>query len=1024
MGRVPVNLWIGPAGNGKTELCLQALRERASQQALSSGWALLPDRSQALAFRRRLATGDGVLGVRVETPSVLAEEVLIRADGQLPRASSPIRLQLVSSALRELDRAGELSHFGPIAVTPGLAHALADRIAELRWGAVTPQAVLQAASDQPQITDLAAVYRAYLQRLESIGWEDEAGLTARAAHALRRQPAIAAGWDLVVVDGFTALEPAILDLLQALAETGIELVMTLPGQPGDGRPALQGFQATLEAVMLAFPDAEIRSITGARQAPPLAALEALLFTPDVKLGLPADPIQLLATRSPLEEVQEALRWLKANHVRHGVPLDRMALLMTEPERYLPSAAEVAREYGLPLRLQAGLPMGQSPPVVVLLDLLALIRRDWPRGLTLDLLRSPYLDLADSDLGGERLAQLEAATYWGQVVGGAGQWEQALEGLAGRTAEMDDQAWAESAGLPLPSPQEAQQLLQAFRALAARLKPPADQPLSAWVEWLEDLLDSLAFFDRAATDLDRAALLRLREVLRTLVLSEQVAGPGSWRFEAFARDLAATLERTRYQPRLDWRSGSILAAALPNSSGLRFEAVAIVGLSEGQLPVVERPDPFIDEGLRAALGLEPRIGRSQAGDFYLAVTRADQRLLITRPTLAEDGELWEPSPYWSEVVRLAGMAEDEVPLIRSGDRRPFQEAASPQEVAFLAVRRGGLPAEFSALARRLAPLRRAREVIEARGHERAGSAFEGDLSAEQAFLAGRYGPSAVWSPTRLEGYGTCPHLFFAGNLLGLELVEPPGLGPDPRQLGSLLHQLLERAYQAADSPSNVDSVVASLEALAPPALDAAPAAFGFRPSPLWDQEKAEWLTSLKETVRALAELETGWEPFAYEQSFGRQGISPLEVDTSQGAIRLAGVIDRLDRKGDQVRVIDYKTGGSHLAAGDLLAGRRLQLPVYALAAEQALKLGTVTDGLYWVIRQARPGGLRLGRFKGSQEQPDSGPAAAYRLLEQHLGRIVGGVRQGRFEPEAPSGGCPAYCPAAAWCWRYSAAYQPL
>ena len=38
-------------------------------------------------------------------------------------------------------------------------------------------------------------------------------------------------------------------------------------------------------------------------------------------------------------------------------------------------------------------------------------------------------------------------------------------------------------------------------------------------------------------------------------------------------------------------------------------------------------------------------------FYQAITRASERLLLCRPYLAEDGQPWEPSPYWSHVQQL-------------------------------------------------------------------------------------------------------------------------------------------------------------------------------------------------------------------------------------------------------------------------------------------------------------------------------------------------------------------------------------
>src|SRR4029079_19694169 len=76
-----------------------------------------------------------------------------------------------------------------------------------------------------------------------------------------------------------------------------------------------------------------------------------------------------------------------------------------------------------------------------------------------------------------------------------------------------------------------------------------------------------------------------------------------------------------------------------------------GVSEGVLPELEREDPFLNEAIRADLGLEPRLGREQRGLFYQAITRADEYLLLTRPFLADDADRGEASPYWDAVAAL-------------------------------------------------------------------------------------------------------------------------------------------------------------------------------------------------------------------------------------------------------------------------------------------------------------------------------------------------------------------------------------
>jgi RecB family exonuclease len=642
---------------------------------------------------------------------------------------------------------------------------------------------------------------------------------------------------------------------------------------------------------------------------------------------------------------------------------------------------------------------------------------------MDTLFGPYFDFSDYGLTRQDAEPMENVSRFGQVVTGLAQWEETLERLASRTIEGDDLDGEGPPGLSqLPEGVKARTLLESLRRIAGRLLPLPPQTLRRWVDWVEAVLADLNYFQLNADRREGTAFQGLQETLDALPLSDSLfAKEDLYPYGRFLDELEGALRSAGRLEAQGGRESAIAALPLLQARGLRYHAVAVLGLSEGIFPEVERADPFFDEAMRQNLKLEPRLGREQTGLFYQAATRTDSFILLTRPYLADDGENWEPSPFWNAVEDLFS---DKAQRIRPDDPRPLTDAASPQEVLFWNARRfqsdsradETMPEAFAALTERWSRLQRKRKILNARLAEVARGPYEGDLNPLAEVLTARYSPDHVWSPSRLESYGTCPHRFYTEVVLTLSPREEPELGFDALQLGSMLHQVLETAYRQASDPTDPDSVIRELKDTAEEEFRSAPERYGFRPNVLWEIERDHLYTAQEGTIQELDALEEGWIPFAYERRFGLGGAPPLLIDSSGESIRLRGVIDRLDRNtSGELRVVDYKTGSSHLRKNDLVDGRRLQLPLYGLAAKEALGLGKPVEGIYWSLSSRKPGGLKLSAFR---HESYHGPGGAIQMAVDHTTRIVQGARQGHFPPIPPDGGCPSYCPASAWCWRYS------
>lgn len=559
--------------------------------------------------------------------------------------------------------------------------------------------------------------------------------------------------------------------------------------------------------------------------------------------------------------------------------------------------------------------------------------------------------------------------------------------------------------------------------------------------------------------DLAALEAMKDVLRGLVWAEEALQGQEAEFPGFLDDLRGAVDAASYRLPLPPDREAILVADVVQARGLSFGAVAVLGLAEGEFPAPLVEDPFLRDAdrcrLRDEYGLQLDLSTesAEAGYFYEAITRPRGRLLLTRPRIADNGAPWQASPFWEEVRRRVPVQP--VRVTSSQQPAPDKAASWAELVLGVASRWGsaagrreatgdaylalqewayGLErARFERLAAGAEILRGRAATTEAAPTGRGldaeivspqGSAHDGDLTARGATFAERYGGEHVWSASRLESYRTCPYLFFVSSVLGLEPRAEPSEGLDARQLGNLYHRIMERVYAAVDEPTDLGALLAALPGVAGPILDAAPRREGFRATAWWGQTRREILEHAGRSLAALHALQGSYAPHAFELAFGmgpQAGPALVVRDTEgeQDAFRLRGFIDRVDRAPEgSVRVIDYKTGGPWgYSAREVMAGEKLQLPLYALAAEEALGLGRVADGFYWHVRHAN-WHLEHASHREWFTLDKVGVREAMDAATAYAWEAVRGARRGAFVPRAPEDGCPSYCPAAGFCPRYS------
>jgi len=191
---------------------------------------------------------------------------------------------------------------------------------------------------------------------------------------------------------------------------------------------------------------------------------------------------------------------------------------------------------------------------------------------------------------------------------------------------------------------------------------------------------------------------------------------------------------------------------------------------------------------------------------------------------------------------------------------------------------------------------------------------------------------------------------------------------PLDRGSLVHRILERLIDEeiklnASSSGKVIEHQEQLQILyrvADEEFNRAEARGRSGKPFLWAAAKDEMIRDLLGFVDAdrLWLEEQGLEPMWAEKSFGFErtdSLEPLTITLKDGSeLSFRGMIDRVDVSKDKKRIVvtDYKTGSSYsyrnMEKEPLDAGRRLQLPLYSLAAKRAIVGSEEAQGSYWFV----------------------------------------------------------------------------
>lgn len=613
---------------------------------------------------------------------------------------------------------------------------------------------------------------------------------------------------------------------------------------------------------------------------------------------------------PADEGRAAARAV-LSALERGVPLWRQAVFHppgTGYPRLLHAELDAA---GIPWCGPAARTLERSAAGRSLLGLLDLAGGDLPRRAVLS-----WIGASPSAAPGDPVTRRwNAVSASAGVVRGLDQWRARLDRFALRQPSLGS---------------EATELGSFVEDLGARLVPPQGSWAQA-AHWARGLLDHFLAPDERWPDGERRARGDVRAAIDALAALDGVSpGPD---LAAFAQALRGELGR-RPMPAAAGGHG-VLVAPFDLARGVRVDTVVLVGLVDGLVPGVDAEDAR--QALRAAVRagettrlatwprLDPRTGRAQVASRLLAEV-VDDRTAV-RPVASFAGSLHLREP-------ALGRAEEVQRALDALHRRGHDVAVSAPAQADPAVGRGI-------------------EVVQARG-SKVFTRFDGRLEPGAVTPFDEEHPV---SATRLETYAECPRRFLFERVLG---VHDRNLPEDvwrieARDRGSLVHAILERYVRArlGGAPRSLELLLG----LADDCLDEAAADGMVGRALVWRLDRA----AIARDLHLFFAEEGDAEPLAAEFAFGPEeddDAPPVAVPLHGGqVVRFLGRADRVDRAADGGLVVsDYKTGRqvalARLTSDPLVGGRRLQLPLYALAARSHFGAAGPVRARYWMVSAER------------------------------------------------------------------------
>ncbi|HEY1683650.1 MAG TPA: PD-(D/E)XK nuclease family protein [Tepidisphaeraceae bacterium] len=956
-----VRFVIGRAGSGKTRRCFQHIVQlvRADPWGKPILW-IVPKQSTFEAERALTLELRAFARVRIFSFESFGQAVLEECGGAAVPEVTPLGRQMILGWLLR-DMADQLQFFGGVARQPGLTSKLDATFIELERGGKTP-ADLQSQGDQSddtltkKIADLKKIYQAYLDFLG----QDRLDPHRRLQEVLYRMEGCSLVKDShLFIDGFLDYRQYERQMIAGMAKSCGELEISVLADPGsaiftnphtlpDETDLFHRTEDAYRQLYFALTEANVAIDSPVKlknsprfKSPGLGKIErGFLNQHHIEPGESAEFVQCQTRRGEAMAAAATVSELIANGMRYRDVL----VLSRDINDYADFLEAAFIEHGIPFFLDRRRTVAHHPLLQLLRGVFSLLLHDWPHEAMMSLIKTGLLNLehdeADELENYVLLHRIRGRQIWTT--------EDPWTYRGNRRDDEDDPRRVENEQCARNADRLRKKTTASLSHFAEQMTQP-HRTLQQRVRDIFSLFENLHVRDQLTKwmklsesrgDLDQQSehgqvWTRLVDLFDEMV---QLLGDKPISLDDFAQTLSAGLDS--FDLALTPATvDQVLVGQVDRTRSGQHRATILLGMNEGQFPLVATEDSILSDSERAELknrqlNLQGNSQQKRMNEnllAYIAMTRASERLIMTRAIADQSGRATTPSIYWrmlgNPVGRLFGPNVEDI-------------SSSTQAVARLIKWiRGG--ARSLPLAERIYEWVRQADGNElARLRDIAWAALQYDNTAQISEKTAQqlFGQPLVASVSQLETFAACPFKHFLRYGLSLEMRDDED--PTAMDLGNLYHEALRKIVATtlkekldwANIPDQrVHDLVWNCTDEVGKELRQELMISSARNRHLlgWIGRTLEKVTATQRAAARRGEF----RPALAEMVFGANSHAPaLSLQTPEGnQLELRGKIDRVDlhRTGRAFAVIDYKTSSKRLELDRVWHGLSLQLLIYML-----------------------------------------------------------------------------------------------